>query len=360
VQKSVIAIVDDHADVRESFADSLLREGYDFLLFSNGKDLLAYQSTPMPDVILLDVMMPDMDGFTVCKLLKNQDKWRHIPIILITSLHSRDYMIQGLEAGAEEYLVKPVNTVELRARVRSMLRVKQQHDQLQELLSQREKITRMIVHDMRQPLAVALMYGFLVERNAGLSEANQEKLKIMVSQLKRLESLINDILMTAKIHKGELVLQSTEVDLKQLITDAHPDYLFQAEAANIKLSIELPAQPCVLLLDKNLILRVLDNLLINALKFSPAESRVQIRLTCLPGNPTARRARLEVIDEGSGIPTEYQSSVFDEFKIIEMRENRGPQIGLGLAYCKMAIEAHNGAIYVKPNEPHGSIFVVDL
>ncbi len=360
MQQPVIAIVDDHADVRESFADSLLREGYTFLLFSNGKELLVYQSTPMPDVILLDVMMPDMDGFTVCKLLKTRNKWRHIPVILITSLHSRDYMIQGLEAGAEEYLVKPVNTVELRARVRSMLRVKQQHDQLQELLSQREKIIRMIVHDMRQPIGVALMYGFLVERNAALSEANQNKVKVMVTQLKRLESLVNDILMTVKTHQGELAPQSTEVDLKQLIMDAQPDYLFQAEAANIKLRVELPVQPCVMLLDRNLILRVLDNLLINALKFSPAGSQVQIRLTCLPGNPATQRVRLEVIDEGPGIPTDYYSSIFDEFKIIEMREQRGPQIGLGLAYCKMAIEAHKGAIYVKANEPQGSIFVVDL
>ncbi|MBK8989234.1 MAG: response regulator [Chloroflexi bacterium] len=360
MRKSVIAIVDDHEEVRESFADSLLKEGYEFLLFSNGKALLSYQTGPMPDVILLDVMMPDMDGFTVCKLLKAQDKWRHIPIILITALNTHDYIVRGLEAGAEEYLVKPVNTVELRARVRSMLRIKQQHDELQEILSQRERLANMIVHDMRQPINVALMRGYLVEQNTKLSEPDRKNIKIIASQLRRLESLANDILMAAKMHQGKFIIQLKEVDLKQMILNANPDYMFQAEAVNIELSLELPDQACVLMLDKNLILRVLDNLLTNALKFSPAESQVKIRLTRLAEDQSPLRARLEVIDGGPGVPLEYQNFIFDEFEIIEMRGKRGPQIGLGLAYCKMAVEAHNGAIYVKPNQPQGSIFAVDL
>jgi K+-sensing histidine kinase KdpD len=114
------------------------------------------------------------------------------------------------------------------------------------------------------------------------------------------------------------------------------------------------------MLDKNLILRVLDNLLTNALKFSPQDSEIHIRLTYSTENEDSWQARLEVIDQGPGVPDEYQHFIFDEFKIIEMREKKGPQIGLGLAYCKMAVEAHQGSIYVKPNHPCGSIFVVDL
>lgn len=360
MQKPVIAIVDDHQEVRETFVDSLLKEGYEFLLFSNGKEILTYQSDPMPDVILLDVMMPDINGFTVCKQLKAREKWRHIPIILITALNTREYMVRGLEAGAEEYLFKPVNILELRARVRSMLRVKQQYDELQDTLMMREKLANMVVHDMRQPISVALMRGFTMQYTDQLQESDQLNLQIILTQLRRLNSFANDILMAAKMHKGKFILQLNEVDLKQLILDASPEYQFQAKAVNIKLSLQLPDQNHKLMLDKNLILRILDNLLTNALKFSPIDSQIQIRLIYPEDNQSSWRARLEVIDEGPGVPLEYENFIFDEFKIIKMREEKGPQIGLGLAYCKLAVEAHQGKIYVKPNKPKGSIFVVDL
>ena len=360
MQKPVIAIVDDHEEVRETLADSLLREGYQFLLFSNGKEVLTYQSETMPDVILLDVMMPDINGFTVCKQLKARDKWRHIPIILITALNTREHMVRGLEAGAEEYLVKPVNTLELRARVRSMLRVKQQYDELQDTLFMREKLANMIVHDMRQPISVALMRGFTMEYNNQLQESDRTSLQIITTQLRRLDSFANDILMAAKMHQGKFIVQLNEVDLKQLILDASPNYQFQAKTVDIKLSLQLPNQNRMLRLDKNLILRVLDNLLTNALKFSPIDGQIQIRLTYPAENKDSRQARLEVIDEGPGVPPEYEDFIFDEFKIIKMREEKGPQVGLGLAYCKLAVEAHQGKIYVRPNKPKGSIFVVDL
>jgi K+-sensing histidine kinase KdpD len=166
--------------------------------------------------------------------------------------------------------------------------------------------------------------------------------------------------MAAKMHQGKFIVQLNEVDLKQLILDASPNYQFQANTINIKLSLQLPHQNRMLKLDKNLIQRVLDNLLTNALKFSPMDGQIQIRLTYPAENEASRQARLEVIDEGPGVPPEYEDFIFDEFEIMKMREAKGPQIGLGLAYCKLAVEAHQGKIYVKPNKPKGSIFVIDL
>jgi K+-sensing histidine kinase KdpD len=162
------------------------------------------------------------------------------------------------------------------------------------------------------------------------------------------------------MHQGKFFVQLKEVDLKQMILETYQNYQFQANSVNIQLTLQLPDQSCLLMLDKNLILRVLDNLLTNALKFSPKDSEIKIRLTYSTEKEGSWQARLEVIDQGPGVPVEYQDFIFDEFNIIEMREKIGPQIGLGLAFCKMAVEAHKGKIYMKPNQPHGSIFVVDL
>ncbi|MBE2199595.1 MAG: hybrid sensor histidine kinase/response regulator [Anaerolinea sp.] len=353
-----ICIVDDHIEVRQSLSDFLARDHYHLLTFSSGIELLAYDDTPMPDVILLDVMMPGMDGFAVCAQIKAAEKWQHIPVILVTALSTRDYMLRGLESGAEEYLAKPINGLELRARVRSMLRIKQQYDDLKATLALREKLANMLVHDLRQPLNAALLRGFLIIRRNQLSAADHADVQIVQTQLRRMNSLTNDILVAAKMQGTQFLLETTPVDLKKIIQEMAPDYHLMSQAAQAKLTIDLPQMEQLSLLDANLIIRLIDNLVNNAIKFSPQGGVITLRLD-YPQAAT-HQARLQVIDEGPGIPPAYQDEIFDEYRTLAMHEKNGLQIGLGLAFCKMVVEAHNGRIYVTPNTPTGSIFTVEL
>lgn len=359
LKQPFICILDDQAEVRESLADALSREKYDFLLLEKGAQLLNYDEEHLPDVILLDVMMPEIDGFTICKKLKEDEKWRHIPIILITSLNTRDYLVRGLEAGAEDFLVKPIHRLELRARVRSMLRTKRQYDELQQVLELREKLSKLIVHDLRQPVGAALIRSFLMLQRHQLTEQDQVDLQIIQTQLRRLESLANDILMAAKMHEGKFVINPQPVDLKQLIKKVQSEHEISAEALNITLACDLPAEDCLLSLDANLMIRLLENLLSNALKFSSPGDHIIIRLA-YPTEPDAPQAKLEVMDTGPGVPPEYRESIFEEYKVLDIYEKNGPQIGLGLTFCKMAVEAHSGRIYVTDNFPQGAIFTVEL
>lgn len=359
LKKPFICILDDHAEVRESLADALHRETYDFLLLEKGADLLNYTGEQMPDVILLDVMMPELDGFTICKRLKEDEKWRHIPIILVTSLNTRDYLVRGLEAGAEDFLVKPVHRLELRARVRSMLRTKRQYDELQQVLELREKLSKLIVHDLRQPIGAALIRSFLMIQRRQLTEADQVDLQIIQNQLRRLESLTNDILMAAKMHEGKFVINPQLVDLKRIVNKVCSEYEILTRTLKITLSCDLPDDDCLLSLDVNLIIRLLENLLSNALKFSESGDHIIIRLT-YPTEPDTPQAKLEVLDTGPGVPLEYRESIFEEYEVLNIYESKGPQVGLGLAFCKMAVEAHNGRIYVTDNTPQGAIFTVEL
>ncbi|MCA9965648.1 MAG: response regulator, partial [Anaerolineales bacterium] len=130
IETARVCIVDDNVIARETLADLLYPENYELLLIESGLNLLAQIDSLNPDVILLDVMMPELNGFDVCQRLKTHPKWQHVPIILVTALDSKDSLVRGLDAGADEFVSKPVNGSELRARVRSMLRVKQQYDAL--------------------------------------------------------------------------------------------------------------------------------------------------------------------------------------------------------------------------------------
>ncbi len=353
-----ICIVDDHAEVREALSDSLSTDNYQFLLFGSGLELLNYEGDPKPDVILLDVMMPGLDGFTVCARLKEKEDWQHIPVILVTALNTREYMIRGLEAGAEEYLVKPVNNIELRARVRSMLRLKQQYDELQKTLVMRQKLANMLVHDMRQPINTALLRSFLIKHRQQLGEKDEKDLQIIQMHLRRMDSLTNDILMAAKMHEDRFIVEPSAVDLKKLIADMKADYELLARAVKTNLVVELPQTDRLCQVDANLIIRMIDNLVNNAIKFSPEGGQITLSLRYPPDE--AGQACLQITDQGPGIPPDYQEEIFDEFRVIAMREKNGPQIGLGLAFCKMAVDAHNGRIYVTPNTPTGSIFTVEL
>src|SRR5262249_29049268 len=142
-----VLIVDDDPLARDTLEAQLYLEGYELLFATNGIDALQRMKELTPDVILLDVMMPQMSGFEVCQYLKQRSEFRHIPIILVTALDGPDELVRGLGAGADEFITKPVNSQELRARVRSMLRIKAQYDDLERTLQLRELLSNMIVHD---------------------------------------------------------------------------------------------------------------------------------------------------------------------------------------------------------------------
>ena len=171
----------------------LSQEPYEILFADSGQTTLDKVEAESPDLLLLDVMMPDMTGYEVCQRLKADNRWRHIPIILVTALDRKEDVVSGLDAGADEFLTKPVHGAELRARVRTMLRIKNQYDELQEALELREEMADMIVHDMRSPISALMLYTDILERRKG-SPLHHERLtgKIRL-QVHRLNSYLGDL-----------------------------------------------------------------------------------------------------------------------------------------------------------------------
>ncbi|MBN1218255.1 MAG: response regulator [Anaerolineae bacterium] len=363
-RKRTVLIVDDESLTCDMLKAILMPEGYDTILATSGTEALKVVEQQPPDIILLDVMMPDIDGLEVCRRLKANKRWQHIPIILVTVLDSTEDLVNGLDAGADDFVNKPVNGVELRARIRSLLRLKEQYDELEATLRMREDLTHMIVHDIRTPLTAILGYTQLLLARESFPDSDAQDVQAIQMQAYRLDSFLNDMLILAKLEAERLILNRSMVDVNQVVQQVIGSYNIVARSKNIKLIGDLPTTTQHILLDTNLFQRVLENLISNALKFSPAESTI----TVLVEYPRAKtmlssagpQIRVTISDEGPGITIEDRERIFDKFEVAKLQDKEDRQIGLGLAFCKMVVEGHGGYISVRPNKPVGSIFTIEI
>lgn len=355
-----ILIIDDEAMARDVMEGLLFKDGYHLAFAANGLEALDSLTKFTPDVIVLDVMMPDMDGLEVCRILKSDERWQQIPVIMVTALGSKEDIAAGFEAGANDFLTKPVNEAELRARVRSMVRIKQQYDKLEANLRLREDMAHMLVHDVRSPLSIILGYSELLMLKIQNSPDCLEELNEIRTQARRLDSFLNDMLMLAKIEADHPILNQSPVNVHTLIEAVIKTHTIVADSKDIQLISALPLESPPILLDSSLTQRMLDNLVSNALKFSPAHTTVTLRVEYTEKETGQCGVRIQILDQGPGISPEYRQRIFDKYEIVTLKHEGVPQVGLGLAFCKMVAEAHGGRIYVEANNPVGSIFTVEL
>lgn len=357
-----ILVVDDEPSGAAVIQALLHREGYRMIYRDSGEKALAEMEAIAPDLILLDVMMPGLSGIEVCDRLKSDNHWQHIPIIMVTALSSKEDLANALEAGADDFITKPVNGVELRARVRSMLRIKHQYDALKATLQLREDMSDMVVHDLRNPTAKILLSSELLLL-AGLSGKAMERVQMIGAAARSLNSLINDLLLMAKMDAGKLVLHPSRFDFNALARNISVDFEEVLNQKCLHLQTEIPDTEHTIVADQNLIHRLIDNLMSNAIKFSPRNSTITLTIEVLSngasqeGKPT--QTRLGIADQGPGVKEELRQQIFKKYEIGETASGV-TQIGLGLAFCKIVAEAHGGRIFVENNTPQGAIFIVEI
>ncbi len=355
-QEVHVLVVDDDEQVRQGFERALAGYGFRVTLAASGEEGLTLAHATRPEVILLDVMMPGLTGFEVCRALKDDAETRAIPVVLVTALAGVETLREGYDAGAEEFVTKPVRGLELRARLRAMARIHRQHAELARLMRLQEDLAHMLVHDLRGPLTSIAGYTSLLSERRDIPAVVGPELAAIRNQVGRAERLLTDLLLTAKLDQGRLQPQRTHSDMARLARDAVDAAQAAAHLRDVTLELEV-REPVDVSVDESLVIRVLDNLVSNALKFSPRGGRVRVSATPRSGDYTSE---LRVSDQGPGIAPEYREMVFDKFGVVEVREKAGLQLGLGLAFCKLAVEAHGGRIWVAPAEPRGSTFVMQI
>jgi len=373
VERGRIVVVDDTPANLRLLAQILQEQGYIVLPARSGAIALQAIRNDPPDLILLDVKMPEMDGYAVCQQLKAEACTREIPVIFISAMDSVDDKLKGFAVGGVDYISKPFQTAEVLARVQTHLtlynlqrKLAAQNVQLEGALHLREDLANMIVHDMRSPLAAISSFAYLLKMGITMPKYVQY-LDAIRLQADRLNGFLNDMLLLAKMETTELLLNLSRVDLNQLALETLDNHQVLAQARQIDLHAELPPHSPELWLDANLFRRVLDNLISNAVKHSPAGGAIVLHIEPLVAgdDPAASVAvkpavRLRVLDQGPGIPVEYRERIFDKFEVVDLKNEKYLAIGLGLTFCKLVVEAHGGRIYVEGNVPVGSIFIVEV
>ncbi len=370
-QNPVILCVDDIEANLELLESILLPRGYTVVSAAGGKDALGKLRNQAIDLVLLDVMMPGMDGFEVCRQIKNDEKLRSIPVIMITALAAKEDRIRGIEAGAEEFLSKPFDQTEALARIKMLLKVKElddertraaqalqvSNDRLRELEALRDSLVHMVIHDLRNPLTVIINFAHFLEtaEREQLSEKGRKYVGYIIKSTDFLIEMTSSMLDVSKMESGQMQLKLEACDLGAIAREV----VSRLEALKGKTQITLapPGQPVHVIGDAQLLSRLFQNLVGNALKFVPADTgSIDIAVESKGG-----RIRCAVRDNGPGIPPEHQEKVFDKFWQAQAREQGFKySSGLGLTFCKMVVGAHGGRIGVESAVGAGSTFWFEL
>jgi signal transduction histidine kinase len=357
-----VLVVDDTVENLRLIASMLGQQGYEVRPVTNGRQaLLAVERDP-PDLILLDINMPGMNGYEVCARLKQKDALKDVPVIFLTALSDVADKIRAFEAGGVDYITKPFRMEEVQARVRTHLALRQSarelersYTRLRELEQLRDDLVHMIVHDMRSPLMVLKGHLELL-RQGGVGKFSPEAESDLVSALQaadRLKHMANELLDTSRLEEGKLPIVAEPHDLVALVAEMIADAgVLDRERAFSVTGVGAVSVAC----DGRLIRRVLQNLLSNAVKHTPAGGAIDIHISV-----TDAAARVAVSDRGPGVPPEARTRIFEKFGVVaSSREGKYHSAGVGLAFCKLAVEAHGGAIGVEAREPRGSVFWFEL
>ena len=362
-----VLIVDDvPANVR-LLAGILKVAGYDVCTASNGPEALRKVADESPHVVLLDVMMPGMDGFEVCRRIKAEPATAFLPVVMVTALQETSDRVMALEAGADDFLTKPVDNMEVVSRVKSLVRAKRQRDELQHayqelkrLDSLRDSLALMLVHDLRTPLTTMIAPLEMLRKGqlGQLVELQQEAVDMCTRGGHRLMALVNELLDINKMESGEMRLDKDVADMLTLTREAVEEVGQLSRSQTTKINIEVPPDLPAVEVDDDLLRRALMNLVANALKYAPKGGEVNItaRTTCEAGS-LSPVMEVAVQDNGPGIAPEDRQRIFDKFGQVETRKpGRKTSTGLGLTFCKLAVEAHGGRIWVESEPGQGSTF----
>jgi signal transduction histidine kinase len=303
--------------------------------------------------------MPDMDGYQTCLALRELVGLDHLPVMFISSLDEPLDKVRAFEIGAVDYVSKPFEFEEVRARIDTHLRLARvQRDlqrrnlDLQRLEAQRDDLVHMLVHDLRAPLASVALFIESVGAGVGSSvdPETATDLDLAAEGCRTLTRMIEDILDVSRLEQGAAPLDLLPCTVRDLVDQALEP--IAALVRERRVTVEVPPDLPPLVCDTSMIQRVIANLVSNAVRFGPASGAITIRAVS-----AVEALRVEVVDQGPGVPEEYREIIFQKFGQVPSGHRGAPRSpGLGLAFCRLAVEAHGGSIGVDSNPGRGSTF----
>jgi signal transduction histidine kinase len=369
----LILIADDVPANVELLIDQLHTLGYRTVTAQDGPSALAACFEHRPELAILDVSMPAGDlgvddratGFEVCRRIKRDARSARIPVIFVTALNDTTDRVKAIEAGGDDFLTKPHNRMVLGARVRSLLKLKAATDaledsyrKLRELEKVRDDLMKMIVHDLKTPLtSIIATLEMLADGDLGpVGVSQQGALRDTENKAQELLHLIEDLLEVARIEETSIALDLEPLAPATLVTEIMQDWALRLQQERAVTKIEVTADAPTFMADRALLKRVFGNLIQNSLVHS--STAVELRMFA---RIDPRGVLFTVADNGPGIPPQYHEVIFHKFESVKTPNvPRVRSSGLGLAFCRLVVEAHGGRIWVQSTEGAGSAFHILL
>jgi len=356
-----ILIVDDVPKNIQLLGSILKEENYELEFATSGKEALEWLDTKPFDLVLLDIMMPEMDGYEVCRRIRENPGLKEVSVIFLTAKTDSQSIIQGFETGAVDYITKPYNRKELLMRVKTHLTLQKQRRQLELSTAFEKKVFSIIGHDLRSPIGNIRTYidAFLLVHDE-MDEGTILLLKDLYLLSDNAFNLLENLMNWAKSQSGGIVCRPQKGNLAELIKSVLPLFNMQADSKSIKL-LFTGMDEVTGYFDPELISVVIRNLVSNALKFTPHGGKVTLRTYYGKGKDDENKAFFDVSDTGTGIPAEIVENLLHKsvhFTTYGTDNEKGS--GLGFQLCKEFVTMNSGQIDIESSPGSGSTFKICL
>ena len=348
-RKSRILIVDDAEDTVELLKKRFRAEGYDTSEAYNGEEALQKVPEYNPDLVVLDVMMPKIDGYEVCQRLKADEKTKYIPVLMLTAKGEVEHKVKGLNIGADDYMAKPFDYKELSARIRSLLSIKATHEKkvVEEKTGALEQMMEQVAHEIRNPLTSVGGFARKVFNKLPEGDPNKKYMEYIIEDVAVLESMIKQLIELKSLSISNKEPSNISDVIKDALTVFEQDFVNKGITVETELADNLP----LITADKKILKRAFCNLIKNAVEAMEKEpKRLKIAVALSNGS-----LDIEISDTGKGIEKEKIKSIFDPLVTSKVY---GP--GLGLTFATKIIQDHKGTICVESEQGKGTTFIISF
>lgn len=355
-----ILLVDDEPRNVAVLEGHLAPLGHELVRALDGRSALGLFETSRFDLVLLDLMMPGFTGLDVLTHIRADKQFQHVPIIIVTAFGEREQHVKAFESGADEFLEKPLDAAVLIARVKNLLDLKESRDQLadrnlslERLQRAQRELTQFLVHDLRSPLAVVSSnIGWIKEELASEKADIVDALADATEATGRLQRMVDDLLTVSRLDDSEFPVRVEPIALPALVKGLLHEHEQKAKSREISMSVE--TDDAKVRADPMLLKRIIENLLDNSLRHTPAKGHVHLAVK------RSEVVEITVSNDGPVIPAEERPRIFDKFYRIERDHSTMRSAGLGLYFCKRALDAQGGEIAVADVKDWPTSFVVRL
>lgn len=351
-----ILVVDDQETNLRVLGDMMGHLGFDIVPALDGEQALRRLGSKPVDLILLDVLMPGLDGFEVCRRIRANVAWIDIPIIFLSAADDKSLIVRALESGGVDYITKPFNAAELLSRVRTHLALKTARDRLRQLAEDKDELLGILAHDLKNHLGGMLMSVQLLNEKA--KSINDTRFQRMGANILRatdqMLSFVKEFLANAEAEHGR-PLKFQPVCLPDVATNVVQRHAEHASRKDIALVHEQNDDGPLVDADRAALEQVLDNLVSNAIKFSPSGKTVRVSVTVSPDG----RGECRVSDEGPGFTENDKQQIFRRYRRLSARPTGGePSTGLGLSIVKKLMSDMRADLRLESTPGHGATFVL--